>query len=210
MVDDSTAPVQCGNCGARLLRPSSSSVCPYCGSETTARRERPDPRADAARERFARLSAHPELEAWLASRPSAAPLEPRGRAGILVFLVLWLGVGIALVVATAAFAGPLAFAAAAIVLLGLARIARSLRRRERLARTSSEARLVIVREKRTASAELADGTREERWFATLEDEKGARVELETRGETWGLLSPGDAGVAYVAGTTLVGFQRANA
>lgn len=126
-----------------------------------------------------------------------------------LFLVLWIAVTVAMTVLAAGFAGPLAILPAAVGAIGVVMLARALRRRERLARTSSEARLVLVREKRTQSAEFADGTREERWFATLEDENGGRAELETRGTTWGRLSPGDAGVAYVAGTTLVGFQRAN-
>lgn len=213
MVHETTAPLQCGNCGARILRPSSSPSCPYCGGEIASRgaaqRGRADPRADAARERFARLRAHPELESWLASRPNAAPLEPRSRTVTLVFLVMWLGVATTMTVLAASFAGPLAIAPALIGVTGVVMLSRALRRRERLVRTSTEARLAIVREKRTQSAEQADGAREERWFATLEDDDGTRAEFETRGETWGVLSPGDAGVAYVAGTTLIGFQRAS-
>lgn len=212
MVDESTAPVQCGNCGARVLHPSTSPHCPYCGGEIARRgpapRERRDPRADAARERFSRLRAHPELEAWFAARPTAAPLEARGRGAIFLFLVLWIGVAVTMTVLSATFAGPLAIAPAVLGLIGVVMLSRALRRRERLARTSTEARLVIVREKRSESAELADGTREERWFARLEDESGACAELEMRAATWNALAPGDAGVAYVAGTTLIGFQRA--
>lgn len=209
--------IRCQNCGA-LQQGSASAACQYCGAafalpEPNAPPAHVEPAPEPARvpapepvtlqQRLRRLDALPDRDARfggpserVSARQSELTRSDRVQMGCGIGLLVvagWL-----LLPCCAATRDPRLFAFA-VLPLGIATLGfflvRGARRRVRAVRADLVPCTAAIADKRThveSRGERAHTT----YFATLEFPDGTRDEHETTGDLYGMLRPGDVGVAW--------------
>lgn len=198
---------RCPHCGAPILRPGSQTSCDYCSAEFPLAAP---PRAVERASRFARLRADPGFDALLA-RPIGGNEHLFAASFGLVVSGTVVVIGVLLATAGSDRGAHGAFRIVPFLVVGIALVGfvRILRRTTDFARDPGRAAPAIVVDERVAVRGGRKSTHSQN-YATLEDEHGARRELETSDEVAGRIAPGDIGVAYERAGVLVHFARVEA
>jgi hypothetical protein len=199
-----TPPRRCPGCGAEAPR-TEARFCEHCGRALEAPAEEASPPSDPFGDvpaRFRALAARAELPGLLAEAPYVPELAGRTLPSLLSL------VGLGVVGAFAALVcfqicPPLGFVPLALVLLGVAAIARQLLWNARTPLVARPALVVDVRARVQAGAEHS--REHTRHHATLQLEDGLRSEHECFVSVLPALAPGALGVAYLKGDRLAGF-----
>ncbi|MEO8550949.1 MAG: DUF2500 family protein [Kofleriaceae bacterium] len=202
------ATLRCDRCGA--TQTTDGAFCSYCGSRII----RPDQlktalttAADPARFDLVKASSAFELAMAHEARPPVAAniVAPIVMIG---FVVVFVGV------AASMFAGdshtPPAFkfaffaVPAVMAIVALVMIARGVKyAREPIQKEI----LVVVSEREEVSSGSENHSASTRYYATLQDRAGGRIEYETEGWLAGRIAATDIGVAFLKGMRLVEFLR---
>lgn len=193
--------LRCENCGAAAAR-AAARFCEYCGKALPTSAARPPSPDELLERRFQELENHPELQRHLQWTPGPEVVA-RGALG---------GVGTVVVLAILLFffvplfsRGPLFFPVIPWLMIGLVVV--GLVRRSRYLAAPLERVIAVVADERQHSEGHGDSPRTTRYFATLERRDGTRSEYKVTGRLAGEVRPGDMGVGYVKGGTLVAFRR---
>lgn len=164
----------------------------------------PTPRADPA-ERFRALRSHPEFERLSHAVPPLARERVsalRGIAGAVAFLVL----GGALIL-PASVLPPVAIALAALLAFAFVFLVASAVKSARLGRGEIARIPARVVDERIGMSGGAAARVRTRYYVRLESERGTREEYEVDERLAGKVAPGDVGVAFFQGASLVDFTR---
>jgi hypothetical protein len=195
---------ECSGCGAAIDEPEAR-YCGRCGDALAPPQpESPptSPLGDVAA-RFAALRAHPHTEELLRHEPGG---ESSGRLMPLLAIALVVLVGLGVTLGLAAFCAPLALLPLTLVVLCVYAMAKQLGAPSASDEGPLARHLALVVEGQAGIesgpdlGQVADRT-------TLQLEDGSRHDVPTLGEVAARIAPGDIGVAFLRGGTLVEFGR---
>jgi Protein of unknown function (DUF2500) len=202
----------CQHCGA-TIRNRSARFCEFCGTEHVriTSEETATPTEQRA-ERFTRLNHHADLPGLMDRQPEIPPAIPMGAklfgGAFLVMTsiisIVFLVVGIAMLPFGLILLIPLALIWGG-KLLVFGRIKRRVRDYDESELVRRPAIIVAQRTKVSGGGQNSSATTTN--FVTIEVEDGRRDEFRTPDEVYGVLTVGDAGVAYLKFDLLLDFQR---
>lgn len=200
------APPSCPQCAAKA-RNHAQRFCEFCGHELPGADSAPQPSASDAQV-IARLAAVEQSPAFarLGSHEPRAASRSEGMVFTSILLVLWLGAGLIVTFGFAAVSGGLALIPLAIMGLGSFILVGKLLGHSRRRNAPMERIAAQVIDKRTL-VEGRDSSTTTSYFATLANRRGGRREFAVEAQTYALLSPGDAGMAFVRSELLLEFRR---
>jgi hypothetical protein len=195
--------MRCDRCGATI---EESAFCKYCGARV-ARPDRTAMEAATARARYELARASP-------GHAVAAAHTPRVSAGMEVVMGLVVATfAIAFIVLSQSVGGGdhapawfrVAFLAVPVAMVVGAGV--MIYKAITFARAPVRRLVQVVVDERTSTSGGGDRAVTTRYYATLQSEDGARIEVPTEGWLAGRIAPGDIGVAFLKGGRLVEFLR---
>ena len=202
------ASLRCDRCGA--TQTTDGAFCAYCGSRIIRPDQLKTELANATDPaRFDLVRASPNYQIAMAHQPKPAVIvNIVAPVAMLVFVVVFIIFAASLMAGDSHvpvafelffFAIPLAMTVVSVVLIG-----KGLRYRN--APIEKDV-LVVVGEREEVSSGSEHHSAMTRYYATLQDRNGARVEYETESWLAGRIAATDIGVAFIKGMRLVEFLR---
>ena len=205
-------PTDCHHCGA-TIRNQAARFCEFCGTEhLRSEHATPGTPVQQRADRFARLKHHEDLSRLMELEPAIPPALPGLMLGFGAFFFVGLAV-VSVVFAAFGFVmmpfGLVFLVPLALIWAGAIAFFRKLKRR---VVDYNEAELVrrpaiVVARRTKVSGGGENSSASTTNFVTIEVEDGRRDEFRAPDEVAGVVTVGDAGVAYLKFDLLLDFQR---